>query len=685
MPSQDKLIKQGILLTDNLFDEIAKRLSRGVKASDTLEAFLNQTKEYTTNNPLVLNGYKDKMLELILQETNNHKFSRPAQRELTRATIEKRVGDRIVDVGEDIVQSVRDIVKWGYNNNKSQDEIADEITHRVDVIKNTRARTIARTEVARTATASDYVINKERGATHFTVDCRDTCCPICRKDYNFGNVEYTIDQVEMLPPRHPNCRCYARYSIKGGSGVKASKKPYPAQSSTGVREPTKEQLSNNLTAMERSKYANYKRLVDSHTKWLNDNPDASANQIENHKKKLAAALVKLNELKAKALGGSVPASKSKTAPKPKTPSKPKSKSKKPKTGEKLPTPTTKQLKENLTPDELKKYKRYQKEIKEGKLSPAFLEIRKKDLENLTRKALGLKPLKGTTSKRPTPKKTSTPKKPESTSKPKLPKTKREQKSKSTTSKKPASTTQTITDESKTLIPPKVTKKLDNFGKEYGNSSKEHMQFFTENNSSEASHGSTGTVSKSGKQIQFLQQETEKGNVIHGTHTHPNDHKHYTMLSHEDVVDVFMRLNNDGINLGSFSAENKRNRITVVKLPNYNQYTEYSKRSGVKVDLRMAINGAFATHVEDYHNVRGSSSGGELQFLREKRAELKEKYPDIKGYELMEKMKPYEEEASKIDWEKDHRKKIDNAYKEMIKNVNKDLERFGIRFEVEYKD
>ena len=217
MPSQDKLIKQGILLTDNLFDEIAKRLSRGVKASDTLEAFLNQTKEYTTNSPLVLNGYKDKMLELILQETNNHKFSRPAQRELTRATIEKRVGDRIVDVGEDIVQSVRDIVKWGYNNNKSQDEIADEITHRVDVIKNTRARTIARTEVARTATASDYVINKERGATHFTVDCRDTCCPICRKDYNFGNVEYTIDQVEMLPPRHPNC--YDRetkvYTING--------------------------------------------------------------------------------------------------------------------------------------------------------------------------------------------------------------------------------------------------------------------------------------------------------------------------------------------------------------------------------------------------------------------------------------------------------------------------------------
>ena len=233
MPSQDKLIKQGILLTDNLFDEIAKRLSRGVKASDTLEAFLNQTKEYTTNNPLVLNGYKDKMLELILQETNNHKFSRPAQRELTRATIEKRVGDRIVDVGEDIVQSVRDIVKWGYNNNKSQDEIADEITHRVEVIKNTRARTIARTEIARTATASDYVINRERGATHYTVGCRNTCCDKCAMEYHGvtnetpdtgsreflkGNpVEFDIKDVEHLPPLHPNC--YDRetkvYTING--------------------------------------------------------------------------------------------------------------------------------------------------------------------------------------------------------------------------------------------------------------------------------------------------------------------------------------------------------------------------------------------------------------------------------------------------------------------------------------
>lgn len=230
MPSQDKLIKQGIYLTDSVFDEIIKRLKKGVKSSDTLEAFILKTKEFTVNNPLVVLEFKDELVKIILQEINNHKFSRPAQRELTRLTIEKRVGDLIVDVGEDIKNSVRDIVKYGYENELSQDEIAEEISHRVTSIKNTRARTIARTEIARTATASDYVINRERGATHYTVGCRNTCCDKCAMEYHgvtnetpdTGSreflkgtpVEFDIKDVEHLPPLHPNCRCYAMFYIK---------------------------------------------------------------------------------------------------------------------------------------------------------------------------------------------------------------------------------------------------------------------------------------------------------------------------------------------------------------------------------------------------------------------------------------------------------------------------------------
>ena len=66
----------------------------------------------------------------------------------------------------------------------SQDEIAANISERVSAIKGKRAKAIARTEIARTATISDYIINKERGATHFYVECRNTACPVCKEAWH---------------------------------------------------------------------------------------------------------------------------------------------------------------------------------------------------------------------------------------------------------------------------------------------------------------------------------------------------------------------------------------------------------------------------------------------------------------------------------------------------------------------
>ena len=119
MPSQSKLIKAGIRYSDRLFIEIAKQLSMGVMASDSLESFLEMTRDYTTANPLVTTGYDSTMLNLILAETNNHKFTRPAQRQLTRVVIEDRVGHLIRNVGEDLKQRVRDIIKEEYNQGRS--------------------------------------------------------------------------------------------------------------------------------------------------------------------------------------------------------------------------------------------------------------------------------------------------------------------------------------------------------------------------------------------------------------------------------------------------------------------------------------------------------------------------------------------------------------------------------------
>ena len=221
MVSREKLIKMGINYTDELFDEIIRRLEKGVLDNDTLESFLEKTKEYTTNNPLVSSGYADTMLALILAETNNHKFSRPAQRELTRVTIENCVGTLISNVGEDIKARVRDIVTEEYNNPEGSNpqKMAKRISEEIETIKNKRARTIARTEIARTSTVSDYIIAKERGATHYTVTCRSTRCPICKKLYcknneTGGDVEYPITDTSNLPPLHPNCRCSANFYKK---------------------------------------------------------------------------------------------------------------------------------------------------------------------------------------------------------------------------------------------------------------------------------------------------------------------------------------------------------------------------------------------------------------------------------------------------------------------------------------
>jgi len=221
MVSRSKLIKQGIQYTDALFDELIRRLEQGVLDNDTLEAFLEATKEYTTNNPLESTGYKETMLRLILAETNNHKFSRPSQRELTRVTIEEYVGTLISNVGEDVKKTVRDIVMEEYNNPEGSNpqKMAKRITEEVTGIKNKRARTIARTEINRTATISDYIISKERGATHYTVTCRSTRCPICKEMYcknneTGGDIEYPIDDTSMLPPVHPNCRCSANFYKK---------------------------------------------------------------------------------------------------------------------------------------------------------------------------------------------------------------------------------------------------------------------------------------------------------------------------------------------------------------------------------------------------------------------------------------------------------------------------------------
>ena len=239
MPSEDKLIKSGIRYTDRLFEEIKRKITRDLENSKDLEDFLARTEEYLIENPLVTTGYAGTMSRLVVQATYNTKFARAKQRQLVRTVIQDRVGHLIVNVGEDLKQNVRDIVKRGYDEGLHSREIAKNVEKEIDTLNRTRARTIARTEVARTQTISDYIVNKERGATSYSVVCRPDCCEYCAEIYaditgdayeelqqevedgkNDGRLiggekMFSMDNVDDLPPYHPNCRCSVNYNYDG--------------------------------------------------------------------------------------------------------------------------------------------------------------------------------------------------------------------------------------------------------------------------------------------------------------------------------------------------------------------------------------------------------------------------------------------------------------------------------------
>ena len=254
MVSEDKIIKQGIRKTDQWFEQFKKRINRDLSLSNDYTEFVERTQEYTTNNILITSGYAEEMCTLTTKVLNNHKFKRASQRELIEQTINNNVGMLIQNVGEDIKETVRTVVKDGYDKGLSPREIGKNINKEIDTINNTRARTIARTEVKRTDTVANYIRHKEQGAIGFVVRCRPDCCPLCAetydenmtaedqqktldyiqelKDYNEGlpadekiddpllrgkgealggDVQFSMDETDMLPPLHPNCNCSERY------------------------------------------------------------------------------------------------------------------------------------------------------------------------------------------------------------------------------------------------------------------------------------------------------------------------------------------------------------------------------------------------------------------------------------------------------------------------------------------
>ena len=202
----NKLIKLGVKTSDQYFKEISDEYSRLYnRASDYAEF-----EQYYAYSPIevLMTGYAETMTTIVGQGIKDIRFSRPAQQALFKTVIDERVGTLVTNVNEDTKAAIRDIVKESYREGLNTETVAKEITQQCDSINKTRGRTIARTEIKQAQTTANYITAKERGANVYDYFCGGNPCDLCKEDCG---KTFPIDDLDHLPPRHPNCDCSVSY------------------------------------------------------------------------------------------------------------------------------------------------------------------------------------------------------------------------------------------------------------------------------------------------------------------------------------------------------------------------------------------------------------------------------------------------------------------------------------------
>lgn len=118
----------------------------------------------------------------------------------------------VTRMGDDMRQALRDVMEQNLKDGNGMRQLAKELEKTSTDIGIKRGQLIARTETVRAQNLAEYSIASERGDEAFIVISASDCCPICEEEYD-GAV-FDADEVEMLPPLHPNCRCTAKFFRK---------------------------------------------------------------------------------------------------------------------------------------------------------------------------------------------------------------------------------------------------------------------------------------------------------------------------------------------------------------------------------------------------------------------------------------------------------------------------------------
>ena len=214
---QDRLLDQYDRWNKEQFKRIYLLWEQKYSRSKSLEEFLAYLAE---NDIFDVEEYSAKINAIIDVDLLQLSFNRKAQEDLTKNIIHNNTFDLVKNVNDDFKEHLRTQAAEAFENGVSPQEFG-EMIQAPPLIKGkdgakrsmsaeARNRMIARTEAKRALNVSNYLINKERGATHWYAIgfTDDVTCTKCIETYGTpGDYKYySIDDTSNLPPLHPNCR-----------------------------------------------------------------------------------------------------------------------------------------------------------------------------------------------------------------------------------------------------------------------------------------------------------------------------------------------------------------------------------------------------------------------------------------------------------------------------------------------
>lgn len=192
-----------------LMNDIRADVVRTTQNSKNLDQWIQKLGGIVVQNPFttgVASEEAQKIVQSITSATKHSALPKGGTHELVKGVMSENTMHYVTKLGDDMKTELRKIAVKSYDKNLAPRDIAKEMSDKIDSLSQSRAQVIARTETMRASNLANYSnATMNMGAKSFTVDSDPNCCPECDSTYGHGSIVFSADQVDMLPPLHPNC------------------------------------------------------------------------------------------------------------------------------------------------------------------------------------------------------------------------------------------------------------------------------------------------------------------------------------------------------------------------------------------------------------------------------------------------------------------------------------------------